>query len=86
MRTPAAQRDEPVIDAARLQSFAVLQVLDAHLAPSDFVGGAAFTMADITVGCALWRWMALPVERPALSNLQRWFDARWLDGMPTARW
>ena len=74
MRTPAAQRDDHAIEAARLESFAVLQVLDAHLTSSKFVGGAAFTMGDIAVGCAVWRWMALPVARPALSNLQRWFD------------
>ena len=70
MRTPAAQRDDHATEAARLQSLAVLQVLYAHFASNDFVGGAAFTMGDIAVGCAVWRWMA----RPALSNLQRWFD------------
>jgi glutathione S-transferase len=31
-------------------------------------------MGDIPMGCAIWRWMALPIERPVLSNLQRWFD------------
>ena len=73
MRTPAEQRDEHAIEAARLESFAELQVLDAHLASSDFVGGADFTMGDIAVGCAVWRWMALDgaaggaarVEQPA---------------------
>ena len=74
MRTPEAQRDLRAIEAARLQSFTVLQVLDTHLASSNFVVGPAFTMADSAVGCAVWRWFALPVERPALSQLQRWFD------------
>jgi glutathione S-transferase len=32
-------------------------------------------MGDIPVGCGVWRWMALPIERPPLPNLQRWFDA-----------
>jgi glutathione S-transferase len=31
-------------------------------------------MGDIPMGCAVWRWMALPIERPALPNLQRWFE------------
>lgn len=31
-------------------------------------------MADIAVGCAVWRWFALPVDRPVLSHLRRWFD------------
>ena len=71
MRTPEAQRDLRAIEAARLQSFTVLQVLDAHLASSNFVGGAALTLANIAINCAVWRWMALAVERPTLRNLQR---------------
>ena len=60
---------------ARRETIAELAILDAHLASTEYVGGATLTMGDIAVGCAAWRWMALPVERPALANLQRWFDA-----------
>ncbi|MES2072156.1 MAG: glutathione S-transferase family protein [Pseudomonadota bacterium] len=74
MRTPEAQRDARVIEAARQQTIAVLEILDAQLKSSDFVGGTAFTMGDIATGCAVWRWMALPVERPQLIHMQRWFD------------
>jgi glutathione S-transferase len=74
MRTPEAQRDAAAIEVTRRESIQVLEILDAHLASGGFVGGAAFTMGDIAVGCAVWRWMALPVERPALGHLQRWFD------------
>jgi glutathione S-transferase len=31
-------------------------------------------MGDIAVGCAAWRWFAMPIQRPALPALQRWFD------------
>lgn len=74
MRTPEAQRNAAAIQAARQESIEVLEILDAQLSGGGFVGGAAFTMGDISVGCAVWRWMALPVERPALVHLQRWFD------------
>ena len=74
MRTPEAQRNPAAIEAARQEGSEVLQILDAHLQSGGFVGGAAFTMGDIAVGCAVWRWMALPVQRPELPNLQRWFD------------
>jgi glutathione S-transferase len=74
MRTPEAQRDAAAIQAATRESIKVLEILDAQLATRGFVGGAAFTMGDIAVGCAAWRWMALPVERPALVHLQRWFN------------
>jgi len=32
-------------------------------------------MGDIPLGCGIWRWLGLPIERPALPNVQRWFDA-----------
>jgi len=74
MRAPVHQRDSGAIEVARQESLEVLQILDAQLATSDFVGGKTFTMGDIAVGCAVWRWMALPIERPALVHVQRWFD------------
>jgi glutathione S-transferase len=74
MRTPEAQRNAAAIEADRLATLEVLRLLDAQLGATEFVGGDTFTMGDIAVGCAAWRWMALPIERPPLSNVQRWFD------------
>jgi glutathione S-transferase len=75
IRTPVDQRDPDEMEASRLKSAQVLRILDAHLATRAFVAGDDFTMGDIPVGCGVWRWMALPIERPPLPNLQRWFDA-----------
>lgn len=75
MRTPEAERDPAVLETARLQTFGLLQILDRQLASRDFVGGSSFGMGDIAVGCPVWRWMALPIERPALPHLERWFGS-----------
>jgi len=75
MRTPEDQRDAQAIERDRREAAAVMALLDAHLAAHDFVGGREFTMGDIALGCGAWRWMALPIERPGLPHLQRWFDA-----------
>ncbi len=75
IRTPVGQRDPDEMEASRLKTAKVLGILDAHLATRAFVAGDTFTMGDIPVGCGVWRWMALPIERPPLPNLQRWFDA-----------
>lgn len=75
MRTPEAQRDAAAIELDRLEAVEVLTILDGHLASNAHVGGDSFTMGDIAVGCGVWRWMALPVQRPALAHLQRWFDS-----------
>jgi glutathione S-transferase len=74
MRTPEDQRDARAIERYRQETVDELKILDGHLASSAFVGGDTLTMGDIAVGCAVWRWMALPVQRPALAHLQRWFD------------
>lgn len=75
VRTPIDQRDAQAIEESRLKSAEVLGYLDAHLKNRAFVAGDELTMGDIPMGCAIWRWMALPIERPALANVQRWFEA-----------
>ena len=32
-----------------------------------------FSLADISVGVVTYRWLALPIEREPLPNLQRWY-------------
>ncbi|MBI1395386.1 MAG: glutathione S-transferase [Betaproteobacteria bacterium] len=75
VRTPEADRDAREIAASHALSGQVLGVLDTHLGDRAFVAGDRFTMGDIPVGCAVWRWLALPIERVALPNLERWFAA-----------
>jgi glutathione S-transferase len=75
VRTPADKRDPRALEESRLKTAEVLKVLDHHLDSRSFVAGEAFTMGDIPLGCAVWRWMALPIERPLLSHVQRWFEA-----------
>ena len=49
--------------------------MEAHLASRAFLAGDALTIGDIPMGCSIWRWMALPIERPKLPNVERWFGA-----------
>jgi glutathione S-transferase len=74
VRTPVDQRDEKAIEESRLKTDEILEYLDAHLKNRIYVAGEDLTIGDIPMGCAIWRWMALPIERPVLANLQRWFD------------
>jgi glutathione S-transferase len=53
----------------------LLRILNAHLGSHAYVGGDSLTMGDIALGCPAWRWFAMPMERPALPHLQRWFEA-----------
>jgi len=74
VRTPVDQRDEKAIEESRLKTGEILEYLDTHLKNRMYIAGEDLTMGDIPMGCAIWRWMALPIERPVLANLQRWFD------------
>jgi glutathione S-transferase len=72
IRTPPDKRDAAVIEASRVRMEPLLVRLDAHLATRRFICGDRFTMADIPLGCEIFRWFALPLARPATPNLERW--------------
>lgn len=74
-RTPESERDAVAIGRARDEAIALLRILDGHLATHAYVGGESFTMGDIAMGCPAWRWFAMPVERPPLLHLYRWFES-----------
>jgi glutathione S-transferase len=73
VRTPPAQRDQSAIAAGAGQVLACMRLLDGHLSHSPYVAGDHPTVADIALGCPTYRWYALPVERPRLPNLERWY-------------
>jgi glutathione S-transferase len=50
-------------------------LLDAQLARTGaHVAGREFTLADIVVGLAAWRWTQTPIERPPLVHVEGWMD------------
>ncbi|HWA14594.1 MAG TPA: glutathione S-transferase [Burkholderiales bacterium] len=74
VRTPADQRDEAAMEESRARTAEIVGYLDAHLRSRNYIVGEDLTMGDIPLGCAIWRWYGLPIERPAAPNVQRWFD------------
>jgi glutathione S-transferase len=74
-RTAERERDPTAVEAARQEALVAMVILDGALQPAAYLAGDAFTMGDVAVGCAAWRWFAMPIKRPALPALQRWFDA-----------
>lgn len=74
IRTPAEKRNTKAIEDGIKQSIELAVLLDKVLADKPYVGGAAFTMGDIPIGCEVQRYMRVPIERPRLANLEAWFD------------
>lgn len=74
VRTPVDERDQPAMNESLQRTGEILGYLDAHLKSHTYIAGKVLTVGDIPMGCAIWRWMALPIERPAHPNLRRWFE------------
>ncbi|MBX9924821.1 MAG: glutathione S-transferase N-terminal domain-containing protein [Hyphomicrobiaceae bacterium] len=73
VRVPAKDRNTAAIAAAAQKAGDKLGVLDRQLAGRPFLLGDALTMADISAGTLMYRYFALPISRPALPNVERWY-------------
>ena len=69
VRTPPEKRDMVLVEASRKQMAANFQIVDAELGRREYVSGHAFSVADIPMGVAAFRWYNMAIERPALKNL-----------------
>ncbi len=74
VRTPEDQRDMVKINAARDAVGKLLTLVDAALASQDYLSGDAFGVGDIPLGCFAYAWFEMPIERPALPNLEAWYN------------
>ena len=53
----------------------LFRILDAQVAGQRFLCGDDVTLADVSLGCWVHRWFALPIERPDLPNLATYYGA-----------
>ena len=74
VRTQPADRDLAKIAALRDEANEALIILDAHLADRPYVCGDSFTMGDIPLGCVAYRYFNVDVDRPALPNVEEWYQ------------
>lgn len=72
VRTPPAERDAKAIAASATRSGELLGMVDAVLADRPFIAGDHLTMGDIPLGCHIYNWLMLPIERPSLPHLEAW--------------
>ena len=63
------------IGKARDGLASAMAILDRYLGDTTFVAGSDFTLGDIPVGIATFRWFALPIEREDFPNLKRWYGS-----------
>ncbi|SDB57013.1 glutathione S-transferase family protein [Belnapia rosea] len=73
IRTPEAERDLAAAAQAQEATARLWRIADAALEEREHIAGA-FGLADIALGGFLHRWYHLPIERPELPRLRRWYD------------
>jgi glutathione S-transferase len=73
VRTPPEKRNMTEIEEARQRLCANLAIPDAELRKHPYMAGDTFSMADIPMGVAAYRWFNLPIERPSLPGFEAWY-------------
>ena len=74
MRTAEPDRDLAAVEAARLTMIDLMWIIDKALADRPYLAGDTFTMGDIPIAIAVYRWVTLIQDRPAMANLEAWYD------------
>ncbi len=74
IRTPVDKRDDAAITASIKDTETKITILNTLLANRHFMTGNQFTMGDIPVACAVHRWLHLPINRPSMPHVHRWYE------------
>ncbi|WP_018184259.1 glutathione S-transferase [Kaistia granuli] len=74
VRTAPDRRDSAAIEAGRTKCAALLGMADQALAEQPYLSGPSFGMGDIPLGCFVYAWFAMPIERPDLPHLAAWYE------------
>lgn len=64
---------DPAVAQSATAAAAMMVLLDAELAARPWLSGARFGIADIPMGVYAHTYFSLPVERPDLPHLARWY-------------
>jgi glutathione S-transferase len=74
VRVATEKRNMTMVEENRKKLASHFAIVDAHLAKNRYLGGKQFTMGDIPMGVAAFRWFNLPLERPEHRNLEAWYQ------------
>jgi glutathione S-transferase len=74
VRKPPSQRSPERLSKLAEEAGQVYAILDERLAEVPWLGGNAFSMADIPAGATLYRWYTMDISRPELPRLAEWYE------------
>lgn len=73
VRTPVPQQDRAAIDKAVAATLRCYRIMEERLGQVPYLAGQRLTYADIVAGASMYRWMTMPIDRPAMPNLEAWY-------------
>jgi glutathione S-transferase len=73
-RTPEALRNAKSIDESLGRCAQYFQLLDRVLSERPFIAGDSLSLGDIAVGSNLYRYFELDIKRPAVPNVEAWYE------------
>lgn len=73
-RTPEPQRNWPAIRQAQANCARLLEFVDGQLAERSWLCGDDFSIADIPLGSAMYRYFALDLPKPDIPHVSRWYE------------
>jgi glutathione S-transferase len=73
LRVPPDAIEPSELKRAEQKAASTWAILEAQVAKQPYVAGAGLTIGDIALGNAVHRWFKLPIDRPDLPNLKRWY-------------
>ncbi len=74
IRTAPEDRDMAAINAGAAETARLFGFVEAALRGRDYIVGDRFTMADIAVGAAAYRWYGMDVPHPDYPSLRAWYE------------
>ena len=73
VRLPQHERDSARLEQARQAFIKPLRIAEDQLGRTRYIVGDRFTYGDIALGVRVHRWYLLPLERPEMPHLRRWY-------------
>lgn len=74
VRTPPEERNMGAIEAARKRLSTDMAIMNKHLAGNAYMVGDHFTIGDIPLGIAAFRWFNMDMNREDYPHLKTWYE------------
>lgn len=74
IRLPEAERDPAVAAESRSKLIREFSIVEDVLSRQRYMAGEHWTMGDIAMSVRVHRWHLLPIERPSMPGLARYYD------------